>query len=689
MKCKGCGSDLTLIEYQARSADEAHSSSYRCPWCPLDITKFSSTPPKPHLYLKRSKRTRKRTPKIYSDKSTTSRLLYITSSNTSVLGDNKLSGATCVNCINENSDLFKWYSTGPWKNKAIHYKDKKRIGLNAYIISISSVYTDIDDTQSYTDFKYATIEGYIVLLQDNMTKLVHDVGTQSDSAILEHLCIAYTIGFDPSSLSSYVSRILLGAMSNMNARAYDATSGEDYKDKFSTKPDGERMWLVRAGSTWLYCKRLNFEVRGWEIDNTLRYIESSSICPVVDIEFMLTFNPILIDVLLTSDMKVCPYDRDLRWIESQMLELQKQFGYLSVVDIREFFDTYDEAYAYSKQVEYPTDGVVAIPPHGTDMKKLKPVKSIELRLQENGNLVTKEGMALFQIGENSTYSTGDIIEIRFSVCDNKLVIHESFHRPDKSVPNDNSAVRAVIASCTVSDSDSLTRTMMWRWSNKLRFYLYEKANSMSEDRNIVLDIGSGSGQSTEAFDRLPGCSFVLVEPDQDSCKSLARRLGIRDIHKDPRSVIGMIPQLKRGTKRYHILNCRLESILSDKPVVSNLRSIVKCAVSCFSAHYVMSHVDDLISLGIPFVGCYYSYEGIEIGQSIINTSGIQMTRTSTETAIVKWGRDKAYDEPVVLSESEPLDVIVVDALDVISLDSGSTSEIVHKACSHVKIIISR
>lgn len=48
-----------------------------------------------------------------------------------------------------------------------------------------------------------------------------------------------------------MSKILLGSMSNMNARAYDAYDANDNEHLFSTKPDGERMWLVRSGSVWL------------------------------------------------------------------------------------------------------------------------------------------------------------------------------------------------------------------------------------------------------------------------------------------------------------------------------------------------------------------------------------------------------------------------------------------------------
>jgi hypothetical protein len=686
-KCKGCGSDLTLMQYQARSADEAHSSSYRCPFCPLDITKFSNLIPVPHLYLKKSKRSRPQTPVVNSNVSFTRRLLCVVSKDLSLFQGSNLSVARSSNCLDTNSRLYKHYTTGPWKGMAVSYGERMNIGLNAYLVSLSLIPMDTIPDNQYSDFKYTSLEGYTVIVQNNSAKLICDVGTESDSAVLDHLLCAYVMGFAPTSLASHTSGVRLGAMSNMNARAYDAVSGEDNKDSFSTKPDGERMWLVRAGSTWLYCKRMNFEIRSWEIDNALMYSNDLSVSPVIDIEFMLAFDPILIDVIVSSNMEICPYDRDLQWIEKEMCSLRQEFQYLSIVQTRKFFNTHAEASVYEKSVQYPTDGLIAISPNGTDMKKLKPLKSIELKLQDNNELTTREGKALFRMAEDSVYVPDDIVEIRFSILNGVLNTHETFHRPDKIVPNNDSAVQAVIASCAKPESDSMLRTIMWRWSNKLRFYLYEKANSVDNDNNIVLDIGSGSGQSTEAFDKLPDCSFILIEPDEDACRSLSRRLGVKEVHKDPRSVIGVIPQLKRGTRKYHILNCQLDDVLSDKPVVSNIKSILRCAISCFSAHYIATRIDDIVGLGIPFVGCYYSYDGVELGESIINTSGISMTRVSHNRAVVKWGRDKEYNEPVVLPEEEPVSVTTVSALDVVSLDASSQDQRAYKACSSVKILI--
>ena len=91
---------------------------------------------------------------------------------------------------------------------------------------------------------------------------------------------------------------------------------------------------------------------------------------------------------------------------------------------------------------------------------------------------------------------------------------------------------------------------------------------------------------------------------------------------------------------------------------------------------------------MPFIGCYYSYNDVEVGESIIDTSGIQMTKVSYCMAHVKWGADKGYFEPVVMPEDEPLNVTEVDALDVVPFDGDSSNNSVYRACSAVKVLIS-
>ncbi|KAM5522810.1 hypothetical protein FOXYSP1_13153, partial [Fusarium oxysporum f. sp. phaseoli] len=53
-----------------------------------------------------------------------------------------------------------------------------------------------------------------------------------------------------------------------------------------------------------------------------------------------------------------------------------------------------------------------------------------------------------------------------------------------------------------------------------------RTHSTSSKRSIAIDIGAGSGQWSETFKEIPGCSFLLGEPDADKCKLLSRRLSV-------------------------------------------------------------------------------------------------------------------------------------------------------------------
>ena len=299
------------------------------------------------------------------------------------------------------------------------------------------------------------------------------------------------------------------------------------------------------------------------------------------------------------------------------------------------------------------------------MKKLKELRSMELQFFDDGTLATKEGTRLFRISPTNAYDTGDILEIRFSIKDSLIQIHEVFGRPDKKTANDNSAIDSIIDSSIEFKLDSMIRTSIWRWSNMLRFHMYQRIEKLDPSRNIVLDIGSGSVQSSEAFEKLPGCSFILIEPDQKKCKSLCKRLSAKQYYTDARSLIPAISQLKKGTRKYHILNTTLEMVLNDKPVLANIKDTVKCAIACFSAQFIIGSLDFLASIKVPFIGCYYSYHDIDVSKSIINTNGIQMTRASECEAHVKWGTDEGYFEPVVDEDNLPFSVSTIDAIEMV------------------------
>lgn len=97
---------------------------------------------------------------------------------------------------------------------------------------------------------------------------------------------------------------------------------------------------------------------------------------------------------------------------------------------------------------------------------------------------------------------------------------------------------------------------------------------MGDEKNIVMDIAYGNGQSSEPFDKMKGCSFILIEPDREKWLLLKKRLGVNKISDNPRSLIPEIQNLKTGTTKYHILNTTLQNVLYDKPCVNNIKGAV-------------------------------------------------------------------------------------------------------------------
>ncbi len=690
MECKACGNTLQTLEFQSRSADEAHTSVYRCANCALDIDKFSNAIKRPHVYLPHIKRKTSRTPCTEIRQTKAYNILRVTSKDFQMAKSTPVYESVAFNVLDSDSNMFKSYTSGAWEGRSICKMSQRRIALNAVVEHVMiSDSVDIVGTD-YIDFRYSVMDDRMIVHNVNSVSMVALVEDGSDESILECLGEAYMAGFCPSSLNNYLDNVFLGSISNLHSRAYDVLKAEDNIHFFSSKPDGERMWLVKCGSTWLYCRRLlGFRIESFFIDSTLRPVDDLVVSLVIDVEVMWGFPSILIDILVTPEGGRAPYDRTIPWIQETITSLVRTETYLQSVYVRPFFQTLSEAQLYVDSVQYPTDGIVAISASGTDMKKIKPIRSVELVLNEDMTLSTKNGTKYFRLNSNDSFEVGSIIEIRFSIVDSRINIESYFLRFDKKTPNDDEAMTSILESAITPKSENMTRNIVWRWSNKLRFYIYNFTNQFRPEKNIILDIGSGSGQSSEAFDKVPNCSFILVEPDEVRCKSLSQRLGVKSYDKNPRSIISVEPSLRKGMKKYHIVNCTLKDILSDHAIVSNIRNSIKCVVACFSSHYIMNEIETVVEIGIPFIGSFYSYTDVEVGESIIDEGRVHMTRTSNKGAIVRWGADQEYEEPVETDDDIPVSVESLNALQVIPLPTSGISDSVHRLCSHARVLISQ
>jgi len=112
---------------------------------------------------------------------------------------------------------------------------------------------------------------------------------------------------------------------------------------------------------------------------------------------------------------------------------------------------------------------------------------------------------------------------------------------------------------------------------------------MNPSRRIILDIGTGDGQSTDDHIRSTEYSYVFVEPDQSKRQSLKSQLRVKQILTAPRQVLQFLSQLKTGKAKYAIVNCKLDDLLDDPSIRSVLLQELKCAVACFSAQFIRVH----------------------------------------------------------------------------------------------------
>ena len=168
---------------------------------------------------------------------------------------------------------------------------------------------------------------------------------------------------------------------------------------------------------------------------------------------------------------------------------------------------------------------------------------------------------------------------------------------------------------------------------------------------------------------------------------MAKRLRTKSIDTNPRSIISIIPQLKKGSIKYHVLNTSLQIVYSDPVVVKNLEGIVGCAIACFSTQFIVSSLQQLIANKIPFIGCYYSYENLKPENCIIDQENIQMKCIDKTTARVKWGSDDPYTEPIIRKKDIPDSITSFKAIEVIDFLYDSKTSAAYRACSSVTILI--
>ncbi|PHH90154.1 hypothetical protein CDD83_4376 [Cordyceps sp. RAO-2017] len=523
---------------------------------------------------------------------------------------------------------------------------------------------------------------------DKNRKLIVELGHEAPSnyALENLIAVIYGYGVIPNTIGSYVNSDTIAVFSNLSPRGWDTSAPPETGHKFTCKPDGQNMWLLWIGNIWYkFSPRCKGGIRAWTWSNS-----ASDRIVVLSVEDMASYGYVVIDCFTNESGDIANSSRDINWVINTARTIARVNPKLPLI-IREYFDDYSSVIEYNKRLLYPIDGVVAIRNGSTEILKIKPIKSIELALAEDGKLTTSDGTVVIQCPAHiaSLYELHSILEVRFEVSNsNSIKVLDIFSRVDKTNANSDSAVSNVIRSAykVLTPEDNERRAALL-WCNSLRKNLHMLALERTSSNSIVVDIGTGTGQSLDSIPQLESISYVFIEPDASRCKSIARRLGTRKILNAPTDIIPMIKSLKTRAVRSLIMNCTVSDILQHDKVSDVLFSETRAIMCTFSMHFVVNELHYIASnYGIPVYGCAYVYDGMNNDGILVNEHGVVMRQEDHDTATVKWGGDKCYSEPMTLRRDYAGIGHVVPGFEITGAPDRTVASGAFDICKHVMVV---
>lgn len=708
--CAACGLKLETHEYQSRSADEAHTTVITCAKCPVDAFKLNPVADmhRPYVGLQRQVRrpTHGRVKSAGAKSGISYRILM------DIPKDHKWRKMTLTEehiTVSQKAVTYSYGGkaleveglmsvSGPSTGVCLSTQSTITIGMGVtceeYVTYVPAPVTPSD--KLCVQGRYCKVDNvsgepayvYVASGTTNPRVLVtlsRDVSSKRWCQVVTEL---YMRGLAPTNPMSYIKRDTLAMLSNLSARAWDVTSPPTSGHVFTSKPDGERMWLLLYGSIWYFVRpRVRGPVRQWLTCHKLE--KSATLQVVLDVEYLLRHGSAVIDVLMTSDGVLSETNRDVNWVSREYTKIATSY-YLPGTFIRHYYYTVKEAQKYTESVPYPTDGIVAIRHGSTETLKVKETKSVELKHVGNGDLHSADGLYICTIPQAIQFDVDCILEVRFIVdSDTKnVIVKDLFERSDKATANSTAAVSNIFGSAvTVTAPGDNERRAALLWCNDLRQKVQQRAMNRRSNNCIILDIGSGDGQSLNSMLSTESLSYVFVEPDETKCKSLARRANTRKVYTKPSDILPQIRSLITRSTTAVVLNCTLSDVLEDEEVCSRLLPELKCVMCTFSMHFVAESLQTLsVQYSVPVYGCTYLYDSATDG-TLLDTSGVTMKIENDEIARVSWGRDQAYTEPVTFTTSYAGAGRVIAGSELLSLPDIRTSSSANTICSKVYVLV--
>lgn len=708
-RCGACGAEVKKIMYQSRAADEAHTTIWSCDNCPLNSNRISVGDLRPSKALS--------FPRVYHRRTTSARDSRCHSRIcTRLTLEMSVPNTTYVKVRGDVSENIRSpvavrvgdypvpirghvYFTGEHKGSLVVQRSSEELSPKVTLVT-SDVYRafpgdenmprerdgHIQDVMSGSG-RECYIHSRLMERGYSYTVVVHvRSAAQAD--------ISSSVSHIHSTLSSTLNmRWMVDSASsshihNLSPRAWDVLDAEGGAHVYTEKVDGERCYiLVYDACAYMFRKGAGYPLVGWK-SLTSRTKRRKPI--IFDVENTISHGLFLIDMLTDPDGNPAPSDRDMNWVLSTFVNASSTVCPLRI-RVRRYYAEQARAEAESKKVSYPTDGVVAIRIDGTSAKKIKAEKAVELRVTDSMSLITSDGDVVVKRYPNaSNISPGDIVELKFKLgrTGKYIISGAAFKRVDKTDANSTSATLNIIRSFRGVTKDSETRrrsALMWCDSLRARLFL----DVLREDspKSIIMDIGTGTGQSLDVMTPGRGVSYLLVEPDSERAEMLRRRTGGAKVLTEPRGILGHIKHLKSGSETYVIANCQLDDILEDEDVARLLSQELRAATAVFSAQYVIAGLYDLANVwSVPLIGCMYTYDGVSVGDTLVDALGVEMRRASDSVCTVKWGGDRVYEEPYTTSNEYKAFSSVFSASDVQDLPDREIDELVSDICSKVKVI---
>ncbi len=712
MDCAACGSPLETVERQLRAADEATQTTTSCPRCPVKAWKVNTTgAPRPsvkgfrfpiarpgrlshkftgtrqgqryELIVAQSRVSNGAPPLSKCDVIVQKSVSYVASTST---GSRFARASVCV--------------SGPRQDECYAVCKRTVLGLGIMLVSYS-LYNDIgagvlEPRVLVGHYEpVADVGGHSAMFyksrSENSLNLVVDLGNKLNDIVLRKaIDVVYGTGALPKVLDTYINRDFVSKLETLSARAWDTSKPPSSGYTFTCKPDGERSWLVFYGWCWyMVSKQKPHRVRRWQASED-KFAEQQSTL-VLDTEYVSGFGFVLIDCLTDSEGVPAPTTRNMEWVLRTFDKMLRTHTSCPV-EVRRYFASFCDAREYAGTVPYAVDGVVAIRNGSTEVLKVKDIKSVELEHKGNGVMCAAEGTEVLTTSLADNTEPGTVVELRFSLDEKtrQYKLWDSFPRPDKKGnANGIGAVVNIFKSASTTETkedDERRRSLLW--CNRLRENIFGRCVNSADTRHIILDVGTGTGQSLGAMNKSESVSYILLEPDSKRCRMLQHRLGNVQIITEPSLIVPVIKQLKTRSKKWIIVNCTFSELWSAPSVLKKLAPELKCIQAVFSLQFIVEDLYDLFeSHKLPIYGCCYTYDEKNECGTLLDACGVTMKVTGTNVATVKWGGDKTYEEPAVSVKDFYGLGTVVRGSDVVEMPEENGDGGCRSICSKVSVLL--